>query len=480
MAKSQWLGICVSVRTSYEKLIIPGTLDQSRIVRVEHQGFGDVAYDAAAKFFGHFGIEPSTPLLFPEFANPLFLKLFCQSLRNAGVRRVPPGLRGLNAIFRFFIASIDTKLARAEHLDYDEREALVKRAVNDLADEMARRKTDRLPLDEAKSIVDALVPRQRHQDSLFRNLESEGVLTTVPDYWKQDEEWSESVRFTYQRFSDHLIAQRLLERHLDKKHPGESFSQRRTLGKLLKDERTCWMNRGILDALAIQLPELTKKELPDLVPNLAGSQPMRDAFVAGIVSRDPATFSPATLRYIDKHVLAFRDTSDAFWDALILLSATPNHPLNADRLHDVLSRFEFAPRDTWWSVFVHNQWGERRAVDRLIEWAWREDDKSAFDDEVIRLAAVTLAWFFTTANRFLRDRAPKQWSACAKPNPRASSGHGEVCERKRSVCQRRLYAVAYGCAMRTSDTKTLSELARDVYRWVFESGEPPAHDLLRD
>jgi hypothetical protein len=481
LARSQWLGICVSVRSSYEKIIIPETLDQPRIVRVEHQGFGELAYDAAAKFFGHFGIEPSTPLLFPEFNNPLFLKLFCRSLHNAGLTRVPSGLRGLNAIFRFFIASIDTKLARPEGLDYDVREAVVERAVNDLADEMARRKTDRLPLDEAKSIVNAVLPRQRHQDSLFRNLESEGVLTTVPDYWKQNEEWSESVRFTYQRFSDHLMARRLLERHLDKNYPKKSFSQRHALGRLVKDERTCWMNRGMLEALAIQLPEFTKKELPDLVPRLAGSQPMREAFVEGIVWRDPASFSPATLRYIDKHVLTYRDTSDAFWDALILLSTTPHHPLNADRLHEVLSRFELAPRDAWWSVFLHNQWGERRAVDRLIEWAWREDDKSAFDDEVIRLAAVTLAWFFTTANRFLRDRATKAMVRLCENRIHVL---GRVMEKfvnaNDPYVSERLYAVAYGCAMRTSDTKTLSELARDVYRWVFESGESPAHDLLRD
>ena len=264
-----------------------------------------------------------------------------------------------------------------------------------------------MALENAKSIVNGFLPAQGHLRSLFHHLESEGVLTVVPDLGDDYNNWSESVRFTYQRFSDHVITERLLTQHLDKKNPKESFSVCRTLGKLVKDEHACWMNRGILEALAIQVPELTKDELPDLAPHLADSEPMRHAFVDGIVWRDPGTFTGATARYINKHVLRYQDTAECFWSAIILISATPKHPFNADRLHRVLKGLTLADRDAWWSVFLHDQWGERGAVDRLVEWAWRENDKSRLEDEVVRLAAITLAWFFTTANRFLRDRATK-------------------------------------------------------------------------
>ena len=134
---------------------------------------------------------------------------------------------------------------------------------------------------------------------------------------------------------------------------------------------------------------------------------MREAFVESVVWRDSGSFGIGANWYIDKQVLAYQDTSDKFWNALITLATTPNHPLNADYLHEHLNRFELAERDAWWSIFLHNHWGERGTIDRLIEWAWDENNKSEFNDEVIRLAGTTLAWFFTTANRFLRDCATK-------------------------------------------------------------------------
>ncbi|HEV2971656.1 MAG TPA: AVAST type 2 anti-phage system protein Avs2 [Pirellulales bacterium] len=481
LARSQWLGICVSIRNTYEPHIIPPTLDETRIVRVEHYGFGEFAYRAAAKFFAHFGLEPSAPVLFPEFDNPLFLKLFCQSIHNAGLTRVPSGLRGVTKIFRFFVESIDKKLARADSLNYDDRDCLVAKAVDNLSDEMAIRKSDRLPLDKAKAIVNALLPRDEHQRSLFHSLESEGVLTVVPESRSDSDEWSESVRFTYQRFSDHLITQRLLKRYLDKREPKKSFSRRRALGQLVKDERTCWMNSGILESLAIQIPEITKKELPNLAPHLAGYLPMREAFVASIVWRDAESFSVASDRYINKHVLAFRGTFASFWDAMISLATAPNHPMNADRLHQILIRGELATRDAWWSIFLHDQYGSQRSVDRLVEWALDESDKSTFDDEVVRLSAIALAWFFTTANRFLRDRATKAMVRLCEERIQVLR---HVLKTFKSVddpyVSERLHAVAYGCAMRTNDVAALAGLAQDVYRAVFESGMPPPHALLRD
>lgn len=44
----------------------------------------------------------------------------------------------------------------------------------------------------------------------------------------------------------------------------------------------------------------------------------------------------------------------------------------------------------------------------------------------------------------------------------------------------RLFAVAYGCALRSTDREAVEELAKDVYRLVFKDGKPVPHILLRD
>ena len=44
----------------------------------------------------------------------------------------------------------------------------------------------------------------------------------------------------------------------------------------------------------------------------------------------------------------------------------------------------------------------------------------------------------------------------------------------------RLYAIAYGCAMRNYDGSAVGHLAQTVYDRIFKNGFPPAHILLRD
>ncbi len=123
------VGFALTVRSSYERVIIPGQLVSDRkIIREEHHGFEEHEYEAANRFFGHFGIEPSVPLLYPEFKNPQFLLLFCKGLKNKNLSRVPPGLHGITSIFDFYLDSINEKLSRPQHLDFDASEKLVQRA----------------------------------------------------------------------------------------------------------------------------------------------------------------------------------------------------------------------------------------------------------------------------------------------------------------------------------------------------------------
>jgi hypothetical protein len=67
IARSPWIGVVVSVRSSYEELVLPQSVIKSAS-RVTHGGFADHEYDASKTFFKFYGIElPSTPLLAPRW-----------------------------------------------------------------------------------------------------------------------------------------------------------------------------------------------------------------------------------------------------------------------------------------------------------------------------------------------------------------------------------------------------------------------------
>ena len=140
-----------------------------------------------------------------------------------------------------------------------------------------------------------------------------------------------------------------------------------------------------------------------------------------------------------------------------------------------------ADRDAWWSTYLHSARGERGAVDRLVDWAWAVKPADQLDAEAVDLCATALSWMFTTSNRYLRDRATKAVvslltgridNAIRLVERFADVDDPYVCER--------VYAVAYGIAMRSYDADKVGHLATVVYERVFASGRPPPQILLRD
>ena len=137
-ARYPWVGVVVSLRDSYEGAIVKKGALENMLVRVAHHGFRGAEARAATHFFAHYGIvAPTIPPLHPEFSNPLFLRLFCQALRNLGHRQLPPGLQGLTGVFAFFLDSVNTKLAHPDFLNVDPADRIVQVSVERLAEAMA-------------------------------------------------------------------------------------------------------------------------------------------------------------------------------------------------------------------------------------------------------------------------------------------------------------------------------------------------------
>ncbi|MDI6850982.1 MAG: ATP-binding protein, partial [bacterium] len=158
------------------------------------------------------------------------------------------------------------------------------------------------------------------------------------------------------------------------------------------------------------------------------------------------------------------------------------HPLNADFLHEQLMEYKMAERDAWWSTFLHYQHEAKDTVERIIEWAWSEYDKSHIKDDSVLLLATAMSWFLTTSNRFIRDKSTKALVALLQHRIKLLP---KLLEKFKNVddlyVRERLFAVAYGCVLRNSDdTESLKRLAKWVYDNIFKEGKPPVHILLRD
>ena len=477
LERSPWIGVVLSVRTSYEESVLPAEVKKRSVV-LTHEGFAGREYDAVQTYFSHYGLEfPSTPILQPEFRNPLFLKTLCHGLQLKGERRIPHGFHGITAAFSMFLNAINKKLAAPSQLDYNDKDLLVRRALERVAKELIESERHTIPRTRVQQIVDELLPNRTFSKSLYRGLVTEGVLVEDKDR-RADDPSEEVTLIAYERFADHIIADYLLKTHMDGDNPAAAFAE--TGGLAFLCEKGGYAPAGIIEALSIQVPELTGQELVRLAPGLWDDARIGQAFLESIVWRSLDAFSDGTLAVFNDMVERGKFFNDPL-NSLLTVSTVPGHAFNAELLDSWLNQYTMSERDAWWSTYLHRAWGDEGPVDRLVDWAPSITPDDQIEPAVVDLAATTLAWMLTTSNRFVRDRATKALVSLLTARLESAT---RLVERFADVndpyVAERVYAVAYGVVMRSHDSLGVGNLASAVYQKVFASGSPPAHILLRD
>lgn len=464
--------LALSCRTTYLAYVIPESIDSSALLHVEHPGFGSDGGIAASMYLAKRGIiRPGAPNLVPEFQNPLFLKTCCDFLEREGKREIPRGLRGVTAIFEFYNQAVAGALNRRMKLD--PHMEIIPSAVGGFAGRLAERGEGYLPKADAISFFEAILPSHGALErSLLAQFESEGVLT-VELIQNDDDSIASMVRFTFERFSDHAIAARLLRDHLNIGDIESSFGSDETLGKLVFGKEH-YRYSGIIEAIAIQLPEVAKREILDVGDH--NYWHLREAFFESLLWRDQSHFTDNTFKLLVKH--ADRNRIN---DLLISISTEPANKYNARFLHEKLMGFSMPKRDQFWSTYIaeHGEF-EGSSIETLIEWALHSG-MDPIEDDRVELAATILAWFLATTNRPIRDKATKALAMLfANRLLLAAKLLTLFSEINDLYVLERLFAAAYGAALQGTTKPGLDELAYSAYSIAFIHQTPPMNALLRD
>lgn len=473
------VGLVVSCRTTFVPYIVRD-IDSTTLPRLEHPGFAGRAAEAARRYLDQRGIvRMAAPRFAFEFENPLFLRTCCDMLVRRDLREFPRGIDGVSSVFDFYFDAVVEALNH--RMGLAPRLRRVETALTALTEAMVAAGTGYLLVDTANEILERIHDSNgRAEQSLLFQLESEGVLAVemVPD---DNSAPVEMVRFTFERISDHRIAQRLLDTHVGEGAPASAFAPSGPLAPYVIGAGS-YRFAGIAEALAVQLPERYGVELLDMITSKADRWDLLHAFQLSLLWRRQEVFTERTLELLEEWAEAME--GDIVLETLLAIATEPSNRFNADYLDRWLRPLPMPERDVQWSARVTEQAANEEdgegAISTLIEWILA-NGLEPIEPARTRLAAITLAWFTSLSHRWVRDMATKAL-AMLLVNRRelAATLIEQFAGVDDAYVLDRVLAAAYGAATRRSSNEGLAELARAAFRAVFERNSLPAHALVRD
>lgn len=474
VARYQDIRLCVSCRSTYEPIAVP---EGHGLERVEHVGFAGMEFTACRHFFTHYGLEPPVvPILHPEFSNPLFLQLACETLKAAGVRRMPAGWHGLNTVLQAFLRENNKAFAR--EYERDERERVPQRALQEFMGEVERTRRVYLRWSDAAAIVARAQPAGLVGPTVLEWLIRAGLLITDgnPDDSSPDAE--EVVRVAFERLGDHLLAARLLTGI----RPGElkTAIQSGILSFAFANAGAVFDNRGLVEALSIQVPEHAdfSAELVDVLPPGSPHDTVLRATISALAWRDPKNMTRRTQQLVLEG-LGTSGYGHEVFDNVLTVAVQDTAP-DALWLHGLLAEQTMPSRDGFLCGYLHERVGVPSAVERLLQAPFEVDSADIPEPVCVRWGTLLL-WFCVAADRRVRDRATKGLVAITQERP---SLWAKLIEQFASVDDdyviERCFCAAYGTLLRSRDPHAEREVAAAAYAAVFADPTIVQNALIRD
>lgn len=463
------LSLVISVRNGYKRLIP----NSNKYSTVEHFGFSEMEWDAVSTFFKHYRMKmPEIPIINPEFRNPLFLMVFCEAY--AGKTDKTFKGKGATHVLEQYVITQSEKIIKDLNIKLGKK-YLWDNIIKEIGKWMGANSTPRILRPQLLKIIKADAKLSAHAIKLIGLMEHYGLLLKYPSYAKNGKRNGYRYEFTYNRFSDHIIVRSLLtENTITSQESAEKFFAN---GKFLDSNI---YNTGLLEALSIQVPERCKKaEFVWVIPEKYRAYPsVKAAFLNGVKWRDVELDGlnkktgellyldeSQVKKYINKYLL---DDFDDVMDCLFDVSVVPNHPLNALKIHEILSRTDMPKRDSWLQSYMLNTTDESgNAISRIQSWSTSELPKDINKPKAILLAGIALAWTLSSTDSNLRNRSTRALVQLFRHHRKVLIELLNMfIDTDDPYIAERLYAVVYGVISLNPYNKDESKL---LVKWIYKN-----------
>ena len=412
--------------------------------------------EACNAFFSHYNLEPPlVPVLQPELANPLYLKLVCETLRAKGLKQLPKGWFGITPVIRAFLAHKEDQFA-TEH-SVSPGAAIVSGALRAISAAIAEAGSTALRWSEAQAAIDAAKPQAKGINVLQWLVTADLLIEEGPSTDGIDERTScaqpasDSATSLWRRRCSNPSQARTFTR------PSGAAANSLTLLGTMQAIRE---NVGLLSALSVLVPEKIRgMELTDLVEDDSVRAEIAAVVVRSLPWRTAETFMLSTQNVLQE-MLNTPDACKAI-DAMLAVS-TQESEIDAFWLNEVIGWLRLTKRDAFWCGYLKLGYEGNNIVRRIIEAA-KDIDIQKVDASTTERWCVVLLWFTAAADRRVKDSATRaaiailRFHATLLPKLVAlflSADDDEVRERA--------LLIAYGVLIHSRDKAVLKKLAEEL------------------
>ena len=451
ISKRSYLKVCFTCRTPYLHQCLP---EEHNLPIIEHLGFQGIERTACAAFFEHYGLKPPVaPILQPELANPLYLRLVCETLKSQGINQLPTGWTSTGQVIQAFLKEKEKAFSKDKGVSIGAR--IVTGSLRRIAREIAAKRQTKLSYSDSYRVIREI---QENAQSLGvvewligENLLIEEITDTNTFLLAEN-----SVRPAFERLGDFLIAFELIERLAE--NPIEcSFDPDGLLHLFVHNRCAIEENYGVLSALSILIPErYPEKELSDLAKQPDIRETLIKITATSIPGRDPSTFSTCSQLLI-REALASHDVSYEVMDNLLAIS-WQKCAIDAMWLHGLLQKGSLAQRDAYWCDYLYWSYEKSKTVRRLIEAAFNLP-LEALDLEIVERWSIVLIWMNASADRRIKDFAAR---ALIKLLDRHTEAIPVLISRFLSInddeVRERLLLISYGSLIKTRNDTVIRQV----------------------
>ena len=398
-SQRQHVRICATCRTPF----VPVCLREDDVfLTIEHAGFVGMEHHACRAFFEYYDLDPPVfPILQPEFANPLYLRLVCETVRSRGLRSLPLGWQSFVPAVQAFLDEKERQFA-AEHGTSSGRNFVggCLMAIVRVSIESGR---SGLAWSEAESVAENARPQARDLRVLEWLVRNDLLIEDAPEY-SQSMDVESTIRLSFDRLSDFLGAKELLARCRPDSLTSSDV-QGTVLWFLVRNTEAVGEHIGILSALSILLPEeYPGHEITSLSCNDEVRQSLLAIVIDALPSREPSTVGSSVEKMI-REALACSRLSQGAMESVVA-SCWRTSSVDGFWLDRLLKERRLAERDSYWCGYLYMSFDDQGAVYRLIEGAF-ELPLDRLDPEAAQRWATVLLWFTAAADRRVKDGATR-------------------------------------------------------------------------